>query len=83
MFRFRRPEDSQVLTCSGDCRVEDVVRDVVLIGVGDDQIEGFPVQDFEGFLESRAPGSKLIGSQLVKLGYLSETDLKKLVSYIL
>ena len=33
-------------------------------------------QDFEGFLESRLPGSKLIGSQLVKLGYLSEVDLK-------
>ncbi len=32
-------------------------------------------QDFEGFLESRAPGSKLIGMQLVKLGYLSEQDL--------
>jgi DNA-binding response OmpR family regulator len=33
-------------------------------------------QDLEGFLESRAPGSKLIGTQLVKLGYLSEADLK-------
>jgi len=33
-------------------------------------------QDLDGFLESRAPGSKLIGSQLVKLGYLSESDLK-------
>jgi hypothetical protein len=32
-------------------------------------------QDFEGFLESRSPGSKLIGTQLVKLGYLSEQDL--------
>jgi DNA-binding response OmpR family regulator len=32
--------------------------------------------DLDGFLESRAPGSKLIGSQLVKLGYLSEADLK-------
>jgi len=32
-------------------------------------------QDFEGFLESRSPGSKLIGMQLVKLGYLSEQDL--------
>jgi CheY-like chemotaxis protein len=32
--------------------------------------------DLDGFLESRAPGSKLIGSQLVKLGYLSESDLK-------
>ncbi len=32
--------------------------------------------DLDGFLESRAPGSKLIGSQLVKLGYLSEGDLK-------
>jgi CheY-like chemotaxis protein len=33
-------------------------------------------QDFEGFLESRPPGSKLIGNQLVKLGYLSEAELK-------
>jgi hypothetical protein len=33
-------------------------------------------QDFEGFLDSRAPGSKLIGAQLVKLGYLSEGELK-------
>jgi DNA-binding response OmpR family regulator len=33
-------------------------------------------QDFEGFLDSRAPGSKLIGAQLVKLGYLSDADLK-------
>jgi CheY-like chemotaxis protein len=33
-------------------------------------------QDLESFLESRAPGSKLIGLQLVKLGYLSEADLK-------
>jgi len=33
-------------------------------------------QDFEGFLESRTPGTKLIGAQLVKLGYLSEQDLR-------
>ena len=33
-------------------------------------------EDFEGFLESRAPGNKLIGSQLVKLGYMSSDDLK-------
>jgi len=33
-------------------------------------------QDFDGFLGSRAPGSKLIGQQLVKLGYISEADLK-------
>jgi CheY-like chemotaxis protein len=33
-------------------------------------------QDLEGFLESRAPGSRLIGSQLVKLGYLSESELR-------
>ena len=32
--------------------------------------------DLEGFLESRVPGSKLIGAQLVKLGYLAEADLK-------
>jgi CheY-like chemotaxis protein len=34
--------------------------------------------DFEAFLESRAPSqSKLIGQQLVKLGYLGEPDLKQ------
>ena len=32
--------------------------------------------DFDGFLESRQPGGRLIGAQLVKLGYLSEADLK-------
>jgi CheY-like chemotaxis protein len=32
--------------------------------------------DFDGFLESRQPGAKLIGNQLVKLGYVSEADLK-------
>jgi CheY-like chemotaxis protein len=32
--------------------------------------------DLDGFLESRMPGSKLIGEQLVKLGYLAEADLK-------
>jgi CheY-like chemotaxis protein len=33
-------------------------------------------QDFDGFLESRQPGGRLIGAQLVKLGYLSDLDLK-------
>ena len=32
--------------------------------------------DFEAFLESRAAGPRLIGQQLVKLGYLAEADLK-------
>jgi len=35
--------------------------------------------DFEAFLESRearAPGPRLIGQQMVKLGYLAEADLK-------
>ena len=32
-------------------------------------------QDFEGFLDSRGQGTKLIGAQLVKLGYLSEREL--------
>jgi DNA-binding response OmpR family regulator len=34
-------------------------------------------QDFDGFLASRQPGSKLIGAQLVKLGYLTNDDLKQ------
>jgi DNA-binding response OmpR family regulator len=35
-------------------------------------------QDFDGFLASREPlaGSRLIGGQLVKLGYLGQNDLK-------
>jgi DNA-binding response OmpR family regulator len=32
--------------------------------------------DFEAFLESRAANPKLIGQQLVKLGYLAEADLR-------
>jgi DNA-binding response OmpR family regulator len=32
-------------------------------------------EDFDGFLDSRAPGSVLIGTQLVKLGYIQESDL--------
>jgi hypothetical protein len=32
--------------------------------------------DFDGFLASRTPGSKLIGQQLIKLGYIGEADLK-------
>jgi DNA-binding response OmpR family regulator len=33
-------------------------------------------QDFDGFLASRTPGSKLIGQQLIKLGYIGDLDLK-------
>jgi hypothetical protein len=33
-------------------------------------------QDFEGFLGSRTAGAKLIGNQLVKLGYVGPGDLK-------
>lgn len=33
-------------------------------------------EDLSGFLESRRPGSKLLGGQLVKLGYISNTELK-------
>src|SRR5690606_27217851 len=32
--------------------------------------------DLDGFLQSRAPGSRLIGQQLVSLGYLSDADLR-------
>jgi DNA-binding response OmpR family regulator len=32
--------------------------------------------DFESFLESRATNPRLIGQQLVRLGYLAETDLQ-------
>lgn len=34
------------------------------------------IEDLTGFLESRKPGSKLLGGQLVKLGYISESELK-------
>ncbi len=33
-------------------------------------------QDFDGFLGSRQPGTRLIGNQLVRLGYLGPNDLK-------
>jgi CheY-like chemotaxis protein len=33
-------------------------------------------EDFDGFLDSRAPGSMLIGTQLVKLGYIQDSDLR-------
>jgi DNA-binding response OmpR family regulator len=36
--------------------------------------------DLDGFLESRAPGTKLNGAQLVKLGYISESDLKSVLA---
>ncbi len=39
------------------------------------ETERMTQQDFDGFLESRNPGSKLIGTQLVRLGYISEEDL--------
>lgn len=34
-----------------------------------------PRADFDSFLESREPNGKLIGTQLVKLGYITEEDL--------
>ncbi len=37
------------------------------------------IEDLTGFLESRKPGSKLLGGQLVKLGYISETELKNVL----
>ncbi len=36
--------------------------------------------DLEAFLKSRAPGSKLLGAQLVKLGYISEMELRQAIS---
>jgi CheY-like chemotaxis protein len=36
--------------------------------------------DFESFLESRAGAQRLIGGQLVKLGYISESDLKQVLT---
>lgn len=33
-------------------------------------------EDFDGFIENRAPGTKLIGSQLVKLGYIDQAALE-------
>ena len=36
--------------------------------------------DLDAFLKSRPPGSKLLGAQLVKLGYISEIDLKQAIS---
>jgi len=36
--------------------------------------------DLESFLESRAPGSRLMGAQLVKLGYLTDDQLRSALS---
>ncbi|MBI4509563.1 MAG: response regulator [Deltaproteobacteria bacterium] len=36
-------------------------------------------QDLDAFLKSRTPGSKLLGDQLVKLGYLSEGELRRAI----
>ena len=36
-------------------------------------------EDLSGFLESRSPGSRLIGGQLVKLGYISDSELNILL----
>jgi hypothetical protein len=36
--------------------------------------------DLDAFLKSRQPGTKLLGSQLVKLGYLSEVELRQAIS---
>ena len=36
-------------------------------------------EDLIGFLESRRPASKLLGGQLVNLGYISEAELKMLL----
>jgi DNA-binding response OmpR family regulator len=37
-------------------------------------------QDFETFLKSRPPTAKLLGSQLVKHGYISESELKQAIA---
>jgi DNA-binding response OmpR family regulator len=60
-----------------DQAIADGVPDEFLLGrfVVDAELMARP--DFDSFLESRQSGNtKLIGQQLVKLGYLAETDLK-------
>jgi hypothetical protein len=37
-------------------------------------------EDLEAYLRSRQPGSKLLGAQLVKLGYISESELKQTIA---
>ncbi|MSP17179.1 MAG: response regulator [Myxococcales bacterium] len=36
--------------------------------------------DLEAFLKARTPGTRLIGSQLVKLGYISEIELRQAIT---
>jgi hypothetical protein len=36
--------------------------------------------DLDAFLKSRQPGGKLLGSQLVKLGYLSDVELRQAIT---
>ena len=37
-------------------------------------------QDLEAFLKSRPPGAKLLGQQLIKTGYLSDSDLRQVLT---
>ncbi len=37
-------------------------------------------EDLEAYLRSRQPGAKLLGAQLVKLGYISESELKQTIA---
>jgi len=61
-----------------DQAIADGVPDEFLLGRFVTDAELMTRGDFEGFLESRGPGSgqKLIGQQLVRLGHLAEADLK-------
>ncbi|HVK72015.1 MAG TPA: DUF4388 domain-containing protein [Kofleriaceae bacterium] len=83
-------EQSGVLTVShGDARVELFFRkgridQALATGLAEDLLLGRYIvdaelmskQDFDGFLGSRTAGAKLIGNQLVKLGYVGPSDLK-------
>ena len=60
-----------------DQAIADGVPDEFLLGRFVTDAELMQRADFDSFLESRPANAKLIGQQLVKLGYLAEADLKQ------
>lgn len=55
------------------------ISDEFLLGRFIVDAELMTAEDLAGFLDSRVPGSKLIGTQLSRLGYLSEGELEQVL----
>jgi DNA-binding response OmpR family regulator len=63
-----------------DQAIADGVPEEFLLGRFVIDAELMPRAELESFLESRAPGSKLLGQQLVKVGHIAEADLKTILT---